>query len=273
MKACTSCSGNLADFVTVCPYCGAAQAVVQSLPQGGWVAPPKNSALAIVSLVCGVLFFFWPITALAAVVLGHVALSEIKKSAGRLAGQGLAVAGLVTGYIGMALGALFLTAFVIGIRSALRQNVPANETSAVVTMQQFNQALAAYKDKCPSEGYPAALARMGPGKGDCAHANLVDARLAIARPVRLGYQFVYTPGVNGTQKVTVFALVARPIQPGMTGKRYFFLDESGVVRQADSAVIGPNSPPVDDGNASDNDDDSDEPAAPPKEQSKPNQHH
>jgi uncharacterized protein DUF4190 len=98
MKQCTNCRGNLADFVAVCPYCGVSQPVAQMAVQPGWYAPPQNSNKAIASLVCGLMFFFTP-TSIAAIVLGHLALSDIKKSAGRIAGRGLAVAGLVLGYV------------------------------------------------------------------------------------------------------------------------------------------------------------------------------
>ena len=120
--------------------------------------------------------------------------------------------------------------------------------AAISTMRTYNEALKAYAAKCPQQGYPVALTSLGPGPGtgDCARANLTAARLAIPRPVNLGYQFVYKPGAMGTEKVTVFALVASPLQPGFTGKRYFFLDEGGVIRQADSQMIGPGSDPVND---------------------------
>ena len=241
MKQCTNCRGNLADFVAVCPYCGVSQPVPQMAPaQQGWYVPPKNSNKAIASLVCGVMFFFAP-TSIAAVVLGHLALSDIKRSAGRMTGQGMAVAGLVLGYIGVAFTALFLIAFGIGIRQAMRQNVPANEYAAIQTMKKYSDSLKKYSEKCPERVYPATLEPLGPGSGDCAHANLVDAQLALAKPIRAGYQFAYSTGATGAERVTVFALVASPIQPGITGKRYFFLDETGVIRQSDSHIIGPRS--------------------------------
>jgi hypothetical protein len=64
--------------------------------------------------------------------------------------------------------------------------------------------------------------------------------------VKLGYTYKYTPGVLGGNKVTVFALVASPVQSGITGNRFFFLDEEGVLRQSNSQIVGPNSEPVDD---------------------------
>ena len=64
----------------------------------------KYNVLAIVSLVSA---FF---VSLAAVICGHIALSQIKKTGEK--GRGLAIAGLVLGYAGIVLG---LIALVIGI--------------------------------------------------------------------------------------------------------------------------------------------------------------
>jgi hypothetical protein len=50
-----------------------------------------------------------------------------------------------------------------------------------------------------------------------------DARMAIAHPVKLGYQFTYTPGTNGSAARYHVALVARPVQPGFTGTRDIFI--------------------------------------------------
>ena len=64
------------------------------------LTPPQNSGLAITSLVLGCLgFLTCGLTAIPAVICGHIALSQIGKSAGRLTGGGLAIGGLVTGYL------------------------------------------------------------------------------------------------------------------------------------------------------------------------------
>lgn len=243
MKQCTNCRGNLADFVAICPYCGVAQPVPQVAP-GEWASTPQNSNKAIASLVCGVLFLCAP-ASIVAIVLGHLALADIKRSAGRMAGRGLAIAGLVMGYLGVALTTLYIVFVVFMFRNTLSRDVPGNEAAAIATMKAYNQALRAYAAKCPKRGYPATLVALGPGNGDCSHAGLIDARLAALTPVRKGYMFQYTPGVNGAETVRVFALVARPVQPNLTGKHFFFLDEEGVVRKANSEIIGPRSDPVD----------------------------
>jgi len=73
-------------------------------------AQPKNCGLAIWSLVLGILSLtcFWLLTAIPAVICGHMAYARIRRSAGALSGQGLAIAGLVTGYLAIAMSILVL---------------------------------------------------------------------------------------------------------------------------------------------------------------------
>jgi competence protein ComGC len=72
-------------------------------PIPGASPQPKTSALAIWSLVLGILSLmcFSILSAIPGVICGHKALSNIKHSSGQLTGQGLAIAGLVTGYLGI----------------------------------------------------------------------------------------------------------------------------------------------------------------------------
>jgi Domain of unknown function (DUF4190)/Domain of unknown function (DUF1707) len=94
-------------------------AVVADLPAGPFnaVAPyhagyypapqPPTSGVAVASLICGIAeFFTLGIAAVPAVILGHVARTNIKRTGER--GDGLAIAGLVLGYLGIACWALFL---------------------------------------------------------------------------------------------------------------------------------------------------------------------
>jgi hypothetical protein len=75
-------------------------------PAYGQALPaPQTSSFAIASLVCSLAsWFVIPfIGAIAAVVLGHIARHEIRHSYGQKSGSGLAIAGLVIGYIQIAL--------------------------------------------------------------------------------------------------------------------------------------------------------------------------
>jgi hypothetical protein len=61
----------------------------------------KTNGFAVASLVLGICWVWW-IGSVLAVVFGHVALGQIKQSQGRQSGTGLAIAGLVLGYLGIA---------------------------------------------------------------------------------------------------------------------------------------------------------------------------
>lgn len=67
---------------------------------GGTYASPSSSAntLAIVSLVCSVAGFLTYISALAGVICGHIALGQMKRS-GDFEGRGMALAGVIVGYV------------------------------------------------------------------------------------------------------------------------------------------------------------------------------
>jgi len=191
--------------------------------------PPQNSGKALASLICGVVFFFWPVSAILAIVLGHLALADIKRSAGRLAGRGLALGGLVAGYIGLSV-IPFLIIAAIAIPNLLRSRMAANEASAVGSLRTYHTAMLTYSSACPEIGYPASFENLGAGSKDCSHLDLVAPPLAAPFPVRNGYRFVYRPQRDTDQPITSYGLFAAPIQPGTTGVRYFFTDQSAVIR-------------------------------------------
>ncbi|MEB0268046.1 DUF4190 domain-containing protein, partial [Cryobacterium sp. 10I5] len=79
-------------------------------PYGQPLAQDKYNVLAIVSLVSA---FF---VSLAAIITGHIALSQIKKTGEK--GRGLAIAGLVLGYLGIVAGIIATILFVVLISTA-----------------------------------------------------------------------------------------------------------------------------------------------------------
>ncbi len=68
--------------------------------------------LAILSFTCG-----WLFTAIPAVICGHIASLKIRKSGGTLGGKNIAIAGLILGYIGLAIGIMGIPLLVSMIQS------------------------------------------------------------------------------------------------------------------------------------------------------------
>ena len=69
---------------------------------------PRTSTMAIISLVAGLLCI-----PLVSIILGHLARSEINKSNGSVSGQGIALTGLILGYLQLLISVLFLVVWLV----------------------------------------------------------------------------------------------------------------------------------------------------------------
>lgn len=76
----------------------------QQYPQQNWQQPQPTNVLAVLALVFA--FLFAPL----GIVFGHIARSQIKRTGEQ--GDGLALAGLILGYIFTAIGILFFIAWI-----------------------------------------------------------------------------------------------------------------------------------------------------------------
>lgn len=78
--------------------------------QHGYQAPPSTDGFAITSMVLGIIAvitcYFGIILGTLAVIFGHLSLGKIKRDP-KLGGKGMAIAGLVTGYISIAITLVF----------------------------------------------------------------------------------------------------------------------------------------------------------------------
>lgn len=63
--------------------------------------PAATNGMAVASLVCGLMQVFFGITTIPAVILGHLAKGQIRRTGER--GDGMATAGLVLGWLGIAM--------------------------------------------------------------------------------------------------------------------------------------------------------------------------
>lgn len=73
----------------------------------------RTSGMAIASLILGLLWL-GGFGSLLAVIFGHCAEGEIRRSNGTVAGKGMAMAGLILGYLGIA----FILLIIIAIASS-----------------------------------------------------------------------------------------------------------------------------------------------------------
>ena len=68
-------------------------------PYPAYPPPSKTSGLAIASLVLGIVWVYW-VGSILAVIFAFVSLSQMKKDP-RIGGRGLAIAGMVLGWVGV----------------------------------------------------------------------------------------------------------------------------------------------------------------------------
>jgi type IV pilus assembly protein PilA len=248
---CPQCGTNNPDASQFCAKCG--KALRASAVPGAaypaspsYVGPAETSGKALASLICGILFFIFP-AAVAAIILGHLSLSDIRRAAGRLTGRGMATAGLVLGYMGLAFIPFILIIAAIAIPNLLRARLAANEAGAVGCLRTIVTANSAYAADY-SNGFAESLQGLGgedAGSADCNHPQLVSRPLEDG--LMHGYRFIYTPKPSaGGQSPAIspqaaakgctvpgvhgFTVLALPVVPGNTGIRSFFVDETGVIR-------------------------------------------
>src|SRR5262249_26037682 len=107
---------------------------------------PKTSGLAIWSLVLGILgmFCFSILAGIPAVICGHTALSRIKRSGGMLEGNGLAIGGLVTGYLSIAMIPLIAMLAAISIPNFVKARNAAMTNVCINNLRQIEGAKQAW---------------------------------------------------------------------------------------------------------------------------------
>jgi hypothetical protein len=149
---------------------------VSGVPGGLPPAMPKTSALAVVSLICGIAS---PCTAgllaIPGLVLGIVGLARIRRSGGALAGRGMAMAGIIVSIVVL----FFLLALVLVVLLAFcyadrvetlegpRGGIETPRGAAAESMIKMSAVLQAARDYAdehdgrlpPADAFPGALAK------------------------------------------------------------------------------------------------------------------
>ena len=266
---CSKCGATMPDIAVACPQCGApvasappppvpataaAPAPAPVAPAQWQPAPPARPYLgqqetdgkAVGSLVLGILamFPFGFLTGIPAIILGHLSRKSIRESLGRLRGEGMALAGLIMGYVSIAAVPVILIIAAIAIPSLLRARMLANESAAASTVRTFTTSQMLYANKYPSVGYARDLATLGMGSAmHCSeaeatseHACLIDRPLGSPNCtsgtwcVKSGYQYEVTATCGSDGVCSDYVAIATPAQPGTTGRRSFCSTSDAIVR-------------------------------------------
>ena len=143
--------------------------------------------------------------------------------------------------------AIILIIAAIAIPNLLRARIAANESGAAGNLRTINTAEVAYITAYPQTGYSTSLTELGSGAAcptppTSATACLIDNTLAGATAVgtaKSGYYYVYAQVNNAT-----YSNQAQPAAPNSSGVKFFFTDESGVVRFNSGAAATVASPAI-----------------------------
>ncbi|PYU27252.1 MAG: pili assembly chaperone [Acidobacteria bacterium] len=138
--------------------------------------------------------------------------------------------------------AILLVIAAIAIPNLLHSKLSENESSAVGSLGTLNSSCASYL--MLYGGYPKSLSNLGPGNpAHSASADLIDS--ALVSGTKSGYAFTYTPGATGVRgNVLSYSITANPTSPGITGRRGFFTDQSGVIRANTTGAADAGSTPI-----------------------------
>ncbi len=237
---CLGCGNSLAEGERFCGVCGRdsqAGAGVRAVDPSVAFGPPETSGKAIFSLISGILLIILPLS-FAAVIFGHLSLSEIRKSGGRLTGRGLAIAGLVLGYTGVA---VIVGLIVIGIaatpsanKRAMQKNgmmqktvVMSNDNSVVASVRSLNTAEIAYAQAHSAAGYTCSLSDLSGVWG-------IHGDLASGRKNGYRYELRGCSAAKANGPVVKYQLVAYPEVAKKSGTPAFCTNESDVINLARS---------------------------------------
>ena len=238
---CSVCGTENPGTASFCNHCGrplteeataSGPVMAPTAPKASvYKGPQENSGKAIASLVCGIFALVLNlllVPGILAVVLGHTALSQINSSAGRLKGEGMALGGLIMGYLSFAAIPVFLIIAAIAIPGLLRSRIAANESSAVGSVRTINTVEYTYSSTYPKVGFTCALKDldgMGPQYSEKS-AGLIDSVLAGGQ--KSGYRFALRD-CSGSP-VESYRVTAEPTERNKTGRRAFCSDQTGVIR-------------------------------------------
>jgi type IV pilus assembly protein PilA len=127
--------------------------------------------------------------------------------------------------------AIILVIAAIAIPNLIASRMAANESSAAQQTRAITTAEVVYTTQY-NIGFAGALTYLGDGGGvavSSTNASLIDS--VLAGGAKSGYSFTYAPlNPDAATHYQSFSLNANPLNPGHSGRRYFFTDQTAVIR-------------------------------------------
>ena len=141
--------------------------------------------------------------------------------------------------------AIILIIAAIAIPNLLRSKMAANEASAVGSLRTLNTSCVDYVTTYG--GFPAALSYLG-GEGTSSYPTSTASELidnVLQTGSKSGYSFSFSAATaDAAGNIDNYLITAAPIKPGTTGLRYFYTDQTGVIRASASAAATSSSTPI-----------------------------
>jgi type II secretory pathway pseudopilin PulG len=186
-----------------------------------------KQGLAVASLVLGILGFvsfgILGVGAITGSILAIVAMRKAKQQPHVYGGSGLATAGLITNLLSVVLIVPIGIVAAIAIPNLLAARQAANEGASIAALRRIHTAEATYQ-ATRGNGEYGTLAELA----DSSEAEpLINPALLTAH---YGYNFVVETASSNGESPAKFHAVAVPVEYGTTGRRSFYVDETGVIR-------------------------------------------
>jgi len=138
--------------------------------------------------------------------------------------------------------AVILIITAVALPNLLRAKMSANEASAVGSLRAINSSCINYSTTWGT-GFPISLSNLGPGQpATSSAADLVDKSLASG--TKSGYTFIYVSGKPAAGNISNYTVQANPLAPTKAGIRYFFTDQTGVIRYSIGSIATALSQPL-----------------------------
>ncbi|MBN1901462.1 DUF4190 domain-containing protein [Candidatus Sumerlaeota bacterium] len=142
---CPRCGHENPDAIFRCMSCGADLSPSSPAPYAP--VPGKTSSIAVFSLVLGVMSIvcFGVLAGIPALILGVIAISEIRRSQGALSGLGMAIAGMILGICSLLISLLiFLVIYKVNLSGFFDPDVRSKVSRVKADQRSMATGLEAY---------------------------------------------------------------------------------------------------------------------------------